>query len=220
MSLINEALKRTRDASYQPAVALPPPPVAQDCQNRGVSNSRGLKSGLLVTVVIALIAIVGVVTVGLRVATGIQKLKDGFASSANVTAQNAGRPERPSHAVPTPVTPIPADSPTPVQAPAIPAPTPTSSSPAANAKTAEDELVGRVVEKIKAEQAATAPKPLAEPPKLVLQGITSAADGNEAMINGVSLREGEDIEGARIMTIERRAVRLDFSGREIVLRLP
>jgi hypothetical protein len=77
------------------------------------------------------------------------------------------------------------------------------------------------MEKIKAEQAATAPKPPpAVPPKLVLQGITSAADGNEAMINGVSLREGEDIEGARIVTIERRAVRLDFGGREIVLRLP
>jgi hypothetical protein len=219
MSLINEALKRTRDASYQPAVALPPP-VASDCQIRGVSNSRGLKSGLLATIVIALVAVVGMVVVGLRVATGIQKLKDGFAPSANVTTQNAGQVARPSHPVATLVTPTPVDSPAPAQAPVTPAPTPTSSSPAANSKTAEDELVSRLMEKIKAEQAAAAPKPLPEPPKLVLQGITSAADGNEAMINGVSLREGEDIEGARIVTIERRAVRLDFSGREIVLRLP
>jgi hypothetical protein len=219
MSLINEALKRTRDASYQPAVALPPP-VVTDPQIRGVSNSRGLKSGLLATVVIALVAVVGVVAVGLRVATGIQKVKDGFASGANVTVQNTAKTERPSHAVPTPVTPAPVDLPAPTQAPATPAPTPTSSSPAASSKTAEDELVGRLMEKIKAEQAASAPKPLPEPPKLLLQGITSAADGNEAMINGVSLREGEDIEGARIVTIERRAVRLDFGGREIVLRLP
>jgi hypothetical protein len=220
MSLINEALKRTRDASYQPAVALPPPPVAADCQSRSVSNSRGLKSGLLAMIVIALVAVVGVIAVGLRVATGIQKLKGGFAPSANVTAQNAGQITPPSHPVATPVIPVPVDSPAPAQAPVIPAPTPTSSSPAANSKTAEDELVGRLMEKIKAEQAASAPKPVAVPPKLILQGITSAADGNEAMINGVSLREGEDIEGARIVTIERRAVRLDFGGREIVLRLP
>jgi hypothetical protein len=123
--------------------------------------------------------------------------------------------------VSTPVTPQKAEAPAPEKPLTISTTAQTPSAPAVIPKTAEDELVGRLMEKIKAEQAATAPKPSpAEPPKLVLQGITFAADGNEAMINGVSLRQGEDIEGALVTTIERRAVRLDFHGREIVLRLP
>ena len=83
---------------------------------------------------------------------------------------------------------------------------------------------------------ATTPKPTPDLPKLVLQGITFAADGNEAMINGVSLRQGEDIEGARITAIDASAaLRVPgvvavltaddlpiaaTGGREIVLRLP
>ena len=218
MSLINEALKRTRDASYQPVTA--PPPVAPGYQIQNAVDSRGLKHGLIVTVVVALIAIVGVVMVGLRVANNIKKLKDGFASDVNVTTAPTSRPESATRAVSPPATPAKAETPAPEQAPVIPVTTQTPPTPAANPKSAEDELVGRLMVKIKAEQAATTPKPLPEPPKLVLQGITLAADGSEAMINGISLRAGEDIEGARITTIERRAVRLDFGGREIVLRLP
>lgn len=218
MSLINEALKRTRDASYQSVAA--PPLVAPSYQIQSDVDSRASKTGLLVTVVIALVAIVGVATVGLRIATSIKKLKDGFAPNASVTTAKTNKPEPPSRPVSMPATSARVEAPASEQTPAIPAPVLTPSTPAANPKVAEDELVGRLMEKIKAEQAAAAPKPPPEPPKMVLQGITFATDGSEAMINGISLRQGEDIEGARITTIERRAVRLDFGGREIVLRLP
>lgn len=40
------------------------------------------------------------------------------------------------------------------------------------------------------------------------------------MINGVTVREGEDIEGARVVTIESRRVKLDSGRHEIILRLP
>jgi hypothetical protein len=95
---------------------------------------------------------------------------------------------------------------------------PTSSAPAVDPKPGEDELVARVMEKIKAEQAAAPAAP--EPPKFALQGITSAKDGSEAMINGLSVREGEEVEGARVVAIDHRTVKLDWNGREIVLRLP
>ena len=221
MSLINEALKRTRDASYQPEVVLPPP-VAPDYQNQPPVESRSSKGILIATLVVALVAIAGVVVIGFRVATGIQKLKDGFASNASVVTAKATPTDHARSPVPAQVVkPATAEAPPPAQTPAVSTAPQTASAPAANSKTAEDELVGRLMEKIKAEQAAVAAKPPpAELPKLVLQGITSATDGNEAMINGVSLREGEDIEGARIVSIERRAVRLDFGGREIVLHLP
>ncbi|HUJ11748.1 MAG TPA: hypothetical protein VL171_17195 [Verrucomicrobiae bacterium] len=225
MSLINEALKRAQDTSYPPVA---PPPMAPSYQNE--SRADKSKSGLMVTVVVALVAVVGVAMVGLRVAKGLQKLKDGFASSDGATADNTSQgeeitrplsPQPPTMAkVETPA-PAPALSiPTTAQSSSTPSTTQSPASPSPSSKAAEDELVGRVMEKIKAEQAAEAPKPAAEPPQLALQGITLAADGSEAMINGISLREGEDIEGAKVVSIERRAVRLQFDGREIVLHLP
>ncbi len=71
------------------------------------------------------------------------------------------------------------------------------------------------MERIKAEQPAT----LATP-QLILQGITYASDNRDAMINGVTVHEGEEIEGARVVTIENRRVTLDLNGHEIILRLP
>lgn len=216
MSLINEALKRTRDASYQ-SVAVPPP-VAPSYQIPSDANSRSSKSGLLATLVVALVAIVAAAALGLRITTSIKNLKDGFSPEASITTAKTSQPL--PHPASAPATPVKVETPAPELTPSTPAPAQTQSTPAANEKSSEDELVGRLMEKIKAQQAATAPKPPPEPPKLALQGITFAADGNEVMINGISLRQGEDIEGARIIAIERRAVRLDFGGREIVLRLP
>lgn len=41
----------------------------------------------------------------------------------------------------------------------------------------------------------------------------------EAMINDISVKEGEDIDGAKVISIERKLVKLQFAGREIVLRI-
>lgn len=200
MSLINEALKRTRDATYQSAN---PPPVAPPrYQMQGDVEARGSKGTLFVTVLIAVVAVTVIVLLALRVSPSLKMLKAGLTPDANMAVAEASQP----------ATPATVETPAAEQAPAA---------PAVNPKIAEDELVARLMEKMKAEQAATPPKPPpAEPPKLALQGITYSGESSEAMINGVSLRAGEDIEGARIVTIERRAVRLDFNGREIVLRMP
>jgi len=219
MSLINEALKRAQDASYQPAV--PPPPIPS-YQTSSEETSRGSKSGLMVTIVVALVAALGVAMIGFRVATSLRRLKDGFGSSASAVVEKKTPPAQTSHPVPpavqlAKVEPAPAQ-----QAPAAPpvVQSSTATPAAATTKTSEDELVGRVMEKIKTEQSTAPSKPAELLPKLVLQGITSATDGNEAMINGVSLREGEEIEGARIISIDRRSVKLEFSGREFVLHMP
>jgi hypothetical protein len=63
-------------------------------------------------------------------------------------------------------------------------------------------------------------QPAPELPKLVLQGITGQGNVYEAMINGYTVHEGEEIEGARVLVIEARRVKLEFAGREFVLRLP
>ena len=40
------------------------------------------------------------------------------------------------------------------------------------------------------------------------------------MINGINVREGDDVDGARVVTIESRRVKLQFGEREITVRLP
>ncbi|MGO9245813.1 MAG: hypothetical protein ACLPT4_08790 [Verrucomicrobiia bacterium] len=75
-----------------------------------------------------------------------------------------------------------------------------------------------IAEASQAKQAQTT-RPPTEYPQFVLQGIIYARDGSEAMINGMSLRAGDAIEGARITSIERDAVRLNFNGSEVVLHL-
>ena len=206
MSLINEALKRTRDASYQSASAPAAPATSYRVQS--AAESSGPKGTLFATILVAVIALAGIIVLGLRITPGIKKLKNGFAQDETAMAPEPTQPAPLTRPRPMPATPAKVEAPAPEEPPSVPSVDPQAT---------EDQLVSRVMEKIKAEQT-PAPAP-PERPKLVLQGITYAAAGSEAMINGVSLREGEDIEGARVITIERRFVRLDFGGREIVLRM-
>ena len=100
-----------------------------------------------------------------------------------------------------------------IASPLAPASTP-------DAKVAEDQIVTKLMERIKVEQGAAPKTASVDAPKLVLQGITYAKDGSDAMINDQTVHEGDEIEGARVVTIESRRVKLDFNGHEITLRLP
>ena len=210
MSLINEALKRTQDASYRP-VGMAPTALPSYRVQDGIESS-GSKGTVLITIVVAAIAVAGVVGLVSRITGRIQSLKHSFGPSTDATP-----------AVPQtkPAEPPPAPAPAPASSDKVEAPRAETapSTVAVDPKVCEDQLVARVMEKIKAEQAAAAPAP-PEPPKFVLQGITYAKDGSEAMINGLNVREGEDVEGSRVVAIGRRTVTLDWNGREIVLRLP
>ena len=185
MSLINEALKRARDASFNAGT---PPPVAPGYRIEGGVQSGRSKGALFRTILLAVV----VLAIAVVIVTRVANLKGRSIPNVQATIAKT-KPSAPAL--------------TPEQAP---------STPAVDPKVSEDQLVARLLEKIKAEQAAAAPKL----PKLVLQGITYAPDGSEVMINGMSLREGAEIEGARVVAIDRRSVKLDFSGSEIVLRLP
>ena len=55
---------------------------------------------------------------------------------------------------------------------------------------------------------------------LTLKGIAFRSDGKSfAMVNEAILREGEEIEGNRIVKIERRQITLSREGRQFILRL-
>jgi hypothetical protein len=205
MSLINEALKRTRDTSFQSTATRSDGANVYRIESGAPASAVGSRSGVWATLVVAVIAL----AVGTVLATRFIK---------HARSINAG------------FTDIVASSDTPTSAPAVSKKSAPEQPHAneANTKTADDKLVAKVVEKLKAEQSeaaeplATPPAPPSRPelPKLVLQGITSEGSAREAMINGLNLHEGDDVEGARVVSIEPRRVKLQFDGRDILLRLP
>jgi hypothetical protein len=180
MSLINEALKRTRDASYQ----ISPRPAMSGTTTHAHPARFSSFTALLSTAVVVLLAALGTRMLTSRVATHVAAVSEAFESAP---------PQVPSEV--------------PVQAPVVQVPEP----PAADAKKTSDDPP--------ATEAAVSPAPEPELPKLTLQGITSEAEVFEAMINDVNLREGDEIEGARVVSINSRRVQLKFGEREILLRL-
>jgi hypothetical protein len=199
MSLINEALKRTRDSSFQSPVNRAAVATSYRIEG-GTSHSHvSSRGGVGTTLVVAVIAI----TVGTVFATRLIKhartISAGFGDAIETVAAPAPTPPAIADCVPSR-----RDSPP----PAVP-----------ERQVQEDQLVDKVVEKLKAEQA-TAKPPAPEPPKLVLQGITSGGGAREAMINGINVHEGDDVDGARVVAIEPRRVKLQFGDRELLVRLP
>ena len=220
MSLINEALKRTRDAA---ANAGAPPPAVASYRIQSKVESSGTKGNFLITILIAGVVLVGVIVLGSRIAKRVQNVQDGFASGTDDSVTDVPvmktKPSRPEIKPATEPAPMPEVSPkTETGSPLAPATA--AVAPTADGKATEDQIVTKLMERIKAEQGAASKTASVDAPKLVLQGITYAKDGSDAMINDQTVHEGDEIEGARVVTIENRRVKLDFNGHEITLRLP
>lgn len=188
MSLINEALKRTRDASYQGNSVRPMTLDTYRVSNRP-DAALGSRTSLWVSVLVIALAGVVVLVLALRVVTRPGRQLHEALSVAEMPTplvdRAPARKEPATPAAPIVVATVPA-------APATVVPMPVTS--------------------------ASIPAP--EAPKLVLQGVTSTASWREAMINNYTVREGDDVDGARVVTIESRRVVLQFGDREIVLRMP
>jgi len=191
MSLINEALKRTRDAAYRPANV---PPVI-DVPKYIVPEARPENESILKTYAGFIIAGVVLAIVVAGYATGFVKTNQQPAAPARWEEPViAGVVEKAKAEQKEALDPLA----TPTQ-PATVAAAPASPS-------------GPTV---------TQPEPVAppEPPKLTLQGIAIDGKSREALINNVTVHIGEDIEGAKVTGIEPTRVTLDFGGHEIVLRV-
>lgn len=210
MSLINEALKRTRDTAPNAGV---PAPVGAKYRIESKVESSGTKGNFFVTILIAGMVLVGLIVLGSRIAQRVQTVQEGFGSNTDAPAVDA----KPTSPVSKPATEPALMSDVLSKAEATP---PSAPAPIAGTKSIEDQIVTKVMERVKAEQGAIPRTASTDQPKLVLQGITYAKDGSDAMINDQTVHEGDEINGARVVTIENRRVKLDFNGREIILRLP
>jgi hypothetical protein len=214
MSLINDALKRTRDASNPTGGPRAVIGVRYRVSGGEEKTSVGTRSGLWVSLLVVVMAGVTMLVFSLRVVRPVRHFREAMEIASETNASEV----RPLDSSPTVVV---------HRSELVTVPVVT---PRPEKKTNEDHLVDKVVEKLKAEQATAKVEPpapvavVAPPPpeaqKFVLQGITSGPGWREAMINGYAVREGDDLDGARVTAIEPRHVKLQAADHEILLRMP
>lgn len=207
MSLINEALKRTRDAAEQPGAAREPQSIESYRFSAAPDKTVSQLRTVLWVAGIALLLVVG--------GFGIYVMKFLAAPPSSELVAEIGHPAPPP---PKPEE-IPADILAKTQPPMAP---PNPASALALPPAAHSAPVAAVApEPAPVPAVIPAPVPTApEVPKLVLQGITSNGKTREALINGLELNVGDEVEGATILAIEARVVKLKFGGKEISLRMP
>ena len=197
MSLINDALKRTKDAQQQnpPPAGGPPLKPADPAVAKSASNSKSL-----------LYVMVGCVIVGN--AFLFLYLKDEEKKPAAI------QPAAPAVAAPTaaPVSPAPATT-APQPAKAAPAPVVAANPASAPAPTAETNITSAPP------VAAAQPEP-PKPAPLKLQSIIYNPSRPSAMISGKFAFIGDKVQGFRVTAIDQETVTLVGSGQTNVLSLP
>lgn len=206
MSLINDALKRARQAQQKNS---PPPVPGVPLRPVDVARMKNSGPGLLVPIAVAVVVLMafGIGWVANR--------RDAGSSAAPVTNQETKRPPaaiapaselvpRSPEPVPEPaVVPIPAPAVSPPLAPATPAPTPVTSAPPATAT-------------------APAAEPATPPPAIAwpkLQGIIYRPDQPSALLNNQTVLIGGRSGEFLVVAIDRQSVTLECAGQTNILRL-
>ena len=218
MSLVNDALKRAKEAQQQ---ATPPPP--SQMQFRPVEPGQHARHGvgLFVPVTLAVLALLAL--------AGWQWAK-GNRMTEPREARAVTRP-----AVPTPVTPQPvpppaaAITPAPASEPSPPAHTEPQPLPATgvvdtlaaiDSATSAGPAVAKEPENEATNAVAIAPAPQPKPAPLRLQAIVFNPKRPSALISGKTLFIGDRLGDARVVAIDRESATLVGGGRTNVLSLP
>jgi len=210
MSLINDALRRAKDAQQQsppqPPLDLPFRPVepAQQCARRGL--------GLLLPVALVMVALLGLLSawqwVQRRDSTGTTEVNARTARVARVipAAQPASAPAAALAAQPDPaVQPDSSSSPATLAADATSA---AINGPAADAQ--ESEVT---------DTAAMTPPPPPKPAPLRLQAIVFNPRRPSAMISGKTLFVGDKLGALRVAAIDHESATLVGAGQTNILSL-
>lgn len=189
MSLINDALKRTRDANA-PANAVPPAVTTVPPRRALDQPPANRTASIIVSIVVALVVLVGgAVMVWLFGQSWTKSRLDIYPATKIPPPDDPHTfPGNPPAVVAPTVTTVPPPvavvetPPPPVPLPATPTPTP--------------------------------PPPPRARPTLVLQGVGIQGKYRDAMINGVTVKVGEEIEGAKVIDIQMGWVLVQFDGQE------
>lgn len=217
MSLINDALKRAKQAQQKTA---PPPVAAAPLRPIEASPARGAGLGMLVPIAIALILLlVGVVVIWMAVARGGKKpapvIADSKPESLPVAVQPAAVPAaKPPPPVPTvDKKPVPVPAVAPVASPSVATNLPPVALVAAPPATAP------VVESVPVTN--VAPVVVPAPPALPkLQGIFYRPDRPSALLNGKTVLIGGRSGEFLVIAITQQSVTVVRSGMTNILSLP
>ena len=219
MSLVNDALKRAKEAQQQ---AAPPPPSQMQYQpiEPGQHVRHGL--GLMVPVILAVLALLGLVAAwqwaqGHRM-TGPLEVRANTRTAVQTTV--TPQPVPPPAATTTPAPAIEPSPPSQIEAHPIPTigvvdtltpiDPPTSASPAV-AKAPENEVPNAM---------AIAPTPQPKPAPLRLQAIVFIPKRPSVLISGKTLFIGDKLGDAHVVAIDRESATLVGGGKTNVLSLP
>ena len=209
MSLINDALRRAKEAQQQtPPPPSPEPPFrpvepAQQCARRGL--------GLLLPAALAAVALL------VLLLAWVWAHPRGTATPIEVNARTASTPQATAPASALPIQPAPIQAPAPAPAPT----TPLGPSLAVNATdTPPDEpLAGSEETETTNAPAITPPLP-PKPAPLRLQAIIYNPRRPSAMIGGKTLFVGDKVGDLRVVAIDKESATLAGAGKTNVLSLP
>lgn len=231
MSLINDALKRANQTRKQQPPAAPAGPVMQP----QTAPSRSSSLALIVFIAILVLFMAGLGMLFLM--RGVQTFQPDVASNppprTPVVSNSVAKPTATSTTT-AQTAPVAAAKPQPAPQAAVVTPRPSkpivntnvvvtipvpgtaaAKSPAAADK--PEPTVSSTAEKVSdaAEEIAAQP-----PPNLKLQGIYFRRTNPSAMINGRNVFVGDEVNGARLVQIDRTSVMIEINGRKQVLHLP
>jgi hypothetical protein len=208
MSLINDALRRAKEAQKQ-APAVP----SHDLPFRPVETAQQRARhvlGLLLPVALVAVALLTLLLVWEWTRT------HGTATVIEANARTARVPQAKTPA------PVPAAKPAPVQELAAPPAPVTNIAPALaadNTSAADDEPLADVQESAPTNAPAIAAPPLPKLPPLRLQAIIFDPRRPSAMINGATLFIGEKVEDMQVVAIRKDSATLVGLGQTNVLSL-
>ena len=219
MSLVNDALKRAKEAQQQ---AAPPPP--SQMQFRPVEPGQHSRHGLGLSVPVTLTVLV------LLALVLTWQLGKGNRMTEPREARAVTRTAVQPMATPQPVSPSTATTtPAPASEPSPPAQTVSQSIPAIgivdtlaaiDSATSANPAVAKEPETEPTTAAAIVPAPQPKSPPLRLQAIVFNPKRPSALISGKTLFIGDRLGDARVVAIDRESATLVGAGKTNVLSLP
>jgi MSHA biogenesis protein MshK len=219
MSLVNDALKRAKEAQQQ---AAPPPP--SQMQFRPVEPGQHGRNGprLIVPVTLTVLALLALV-LPWQWAKGNRMTEPREARAVTRTAVQPTVTRQPVSPPAAAITPAPASEPSPppqTESHPTPATGIVDTLAAIDAATSASPAVAKEPENEATNAVAIAPAPQSKAAPLRLQAIVFNPKRPSALISGKTLFIGDRLGDARVVAIDRESATLVGGGRTNVLSLP
>jgi hypothetical protein len=213
MSLINDALRRAKQAQLQNPSPEAAPPQFRPPDEPAHSTVRGM--GLALPIACTILALLGLLALWEMPKRNAGHNGDEMVARANTNPQPAPSPANSPPTTPAPPVASPAVTVSPV---ALPQPAPALASAATNLPSVS-EIAGLTAQQSTGTNVAVAPEPPRTPAEPRLQGILFSPSRPSAWINGKALFVGGHLGDMRVVAITRETVTLVGASKTNLLSL-